>query len=240
MSAACCSSCAVGAECEDGCPDHVAGVEEFTGLPRGAAPQYTLDTRVHDLPGELAESLSPAHRVGLMSALDENPDLRIGDVGEDILRGLAAADRGIGDMVSPMLRGMGPLGVIADAHDMRMRALEEVAPDYYGPGAPGGPQQPAPGAGKPAGGFDFGNFGRVAQRARGFAARAAPVRIDPRVVTDQAIIRLKNMTRAAADGDASAQQYLATMRARALAGDVDMRREWKAALALAPRRRKVR
>lgn len=237
----------------------VAGVDrvvEYVSPLRTNAQMYSIEqiagTRIADLeteaPLDVAVGAMPTElALELSSLLDENPDLRVGDTGEDILRGLAGADRAIGDFLSPMLRQYG-LGVVADAHDMRMQALAEATPDYYGPGAPGGARPPsppaAPGPAAKPGGFQFANLAQKANVFRRAAAQVLPaIRIDPRQVEESTMRRLKELVGHAISGEPSSQQYFRTMQARALAGDVDMRREWKAAMAIAEaekRRRGVR
>lgn len=128
------------------------------------------------------------------------------------------------NVAEPLLRTNPYTSWIADVNDAATAATQPAAPPPPPPPAPA----PNPNAGKFLNFTRF-QFGNQANRA----ALLAPM-LTPAVMRETTFNRIKhNVTQAAAGVEVS-KAWLRELRDKAKRGDVNARREWAAALALAP------
>lgn len=217
---ACCASCAAGGECESGC---VGG-----GLSPQTGPSPVRSCCIGCASGLDCETGCPG----------QSPP-NVGDLGEDILRGIAKADQALGQ-VWEGVKDVVPYGEQIDKlHDARMDALQKHAPDYYPPptpaGSPGAPPPTPPAAARP--GSLIQNVLAAERRGKGISQLSAVQRVQQAALPDLAIhakvMEIRQQVIRAKTGDAEARRRFAELKDRAHAGDLQARREWKAALILA-------
>lgn len=142
-----------------------------------------------------------------------NRDARIGDVWRDIGMGVAAADRWLSDNVWENVKGVVPGGAVIDAaHQLRMRALEAAAPDFYPSRGTSGAAARAP-ARAPA---------RLPAKTTARAGAAATSD-----ATDRAIVDATRLAEGVLRGDRIAVAAVKGIKDRAVTGDPEARRRWR-------------
>jgi hypothetical protein len=149
----------------------------------------------------------------LNAALAAAPQPQIGDFGTDFARVVAQVDRVVDEQVWNRIKDVVPYGQVIDqAHQTRMRLLEQHAPEYYGPGSPGAASRPS--AARPQ---------TPPKTSTAMARLPAPSRLP----IDRELDGLRAIVARAQEGDPVAERAIEQTRQGAIAGDPSSRRRWK-------------